>query len=165
MAQILSTVLHISHIDLAISQSCLQICCESSIPPPPKSALYDWGDCGVHLNIIISVSRKKKQHTHKKQNSLRLFELSDITSCWSLSSAQVGVLHDAQLLPKAWSVPIKYRPHHYTISSSLNCWYNAGWIHAFMLFMPNSDITIWMSRLMRPGNVTDQTDILSKDQK
>ncbi len=51
----------------------------------------------------------------------------------------------------------KYPPHHYTTTTSLNCWDKAGWIHAFMFFMPNSDPTIWMSqqnsRLIRPGNV------------
>ncbi len=49
----------------------------------------------------------------------------------------------------------KYPPHHYTTTSSLNRWDEAGWIHAFMFFSPNSDSTIWMqqkSRLIRPGN-------------
>ena len=54
-------------------------------------------------------------------------------------------------------MPKRYSPHHYTTSSSLNCWYKAGWIHAFMLFKPNSDPTIWMlqlkSRLITPGSV------------
>ncbi len=51
----------------------------------------------------------------------------------------------------------KYLPHHYTTTTSLNRWDKAGWIHAFMFFMPNSDPTIWISqqksRLIRPGNV------------
>ncbi len=39
------------------------------------------------------------------------------------------------------SVPRKYPPHHYITTTSLNRWDKAGWIHAFMLFMPNSDAT------------------------
>lgn len=31
--------------------------------------------------------------------------------------------------------------HHYT-SSSLICWHKAGWIQAFMVFMPSSDMTV-----------------------
>ncbi len=55
------------------------------------------------------------------------------------------------------SVPRKYPTHHYTTTSSLNRWDKAGWIHAFVFFMPNSDPTIWIlqqkSRLIRSGNV------------
>ncbi len=54
-------------------------------------------------------------------------------------------------------MPRKYPPTHYTTTTSLNRWEKAGWIHAFMFFMPNSDPTILMSqqklRLIRPGNV------------
>ncbi len=50
-----------------------------------------------------------------------------------------------------------YPTHHYTTAPSQNLWDKAGWIHAFMFFMPNSDSTIWMSqqksRLIRAGNV------------
>ncbi len=45
----------------------------------------------------------------------------------------------------AQSVQIKYPPHHYTTTTSLNLWDKTEWIHAFMFFMPNSDPTIWMS--------------------
>lgn len=34
------------------------------------------------------------------------------------------------------------------VTTSLNSWYKAGWIHAFMFFKPNSDP--W---LLRPGNI------------
>ncbi len=37
-------------------------------------------------------------------------------------------------------------PHHYTTTTSLNHWDKTEWIHAFMLFTPNSDPTIWMSQ-------------------
>ncbi len=40
--------------------------------------------------------------------------------------------------PKAYQ---ENTPHHYTTTTSLNRWEKAGWIHAFMLFMPNSDST------------------------
>ncbi len=33
------------------------------------------------------------------------------------------------------NVPIKYPPHHYTTTTSLNRWDKAGWIHAFMFFL------------------------------
>lgn len=42
------------------------------------------------------------------------------------------------------------------IDTSLNRWYKAGWIHAFMSFMPNSDPIVRLSqqiwRVIRPGN-------------
>ncbi len=54
-------------------------------------------------------------------------------------------------------MPRKYPPHLYTTTTSLNHWDKAGWIHAFMFFMPNSDRIIWMLqqklRLIRPGNI------------
>lgn len=42
-------------------------------------------------------------------------------------------------------VPRKYPPHNYTTTTSMDIWYNAWWIHACMLFTPNSYCTIWMS--------------------
>lgn len=54
-------------------------------------------------------------------------------------------------------MPRQYLPHHYTTTSSLNGWHKATCIHAFILFMPNSDTVIKMlrqkSRLIRPDNV------------
>ncbi len=119
------------------------------------------GDCGGHLSKV-------------QETSLRWFELCDMVHYPAESSHQKMVhcshkgmdmgqqqypgrlwrLNNAQLVlrdPK-WG---KYPPHLYT--STLNRWDNAGWIHAFMFFMPNSDPIIWMSqqksRLIRPGNV------------
>lgn len=51
-------------------------------------------------------------------------------------------------------VPQENIPYTNSVSSiSLNCWYKAGLIHAIMLFMLNSDFTVWMlqqkSRLVR----------------
>ncbi len=43
-------------------------------------------------------------------------------------SGRLWRLNDAQLVLR------KYPPHHYTTTTSLNCWDKAGWIHAFMFF-------------------------------
>lgn len=55
-------------------------------------------------------------------------------------SGRLWCLKNAQLVlegPKIW----KCLPHWYTTTTRLNCWYEAGWIHAFMLFAPNTDRT------------------------
>ncbi len=48
-------------------------------------------------------------------------------------------VNNAQLVLRGLSVPRKYPPPYYIHTSNLNHWYCAGWIHAFMLFTPNSD--------------------------
>lgn len=48
-------------------------------------------------------------------------------------------------------------PHIIRSTTSLNRSYKEGWIHAFMLYMPNSGPTIWTSQqklwVIRPSNV------------
>ena len=62
---------------------------------------------------------------------------------------------------KRWLIAIKcarkYSPHYYTTTTRLDCWHKAGWVHGFMLLVPNSDPTICMpqqkSRFIWPGYV------------
>ena len=53
------------------------------------------------------------------------------------------------------SVPRKHSPHHYTTSTSLNCWCNTVWINGFMLLTPNSEPTICvpLMRFIRPDYI------------
>ena len=78
-----------------------------------------------------------------------------VKQLWKFPFRHRQVRHVVWTVP-AW--PIFSIPHHYT---TLNRWYKAGWIHAFMMFTPNSDPTIWMlqlkSKLVRPGNVFPAT--------
>jgi len=53
---------------------------------------------------------------------------------WRLPSITWWLYDDCGFLKGCQSVPRKYPPHHYTTTISLNRWYKAGWIHAFMLF-------------------------------
>ncbi len=108
-------------------------------------------DCGGHLSIVMF---KKPVWD----------DLSFVTWCIILLEVAIRrwvhcshkgmdmVSNNTQVGKGAQSVP----RHHYT-TTSLNRWDKAGWIHAFMCFMPNSEPTIWRlqqkSRLIRPGNV------------
>lgn len=53
-------------------------------------------------------------------------------------------------------LPRKYPPEYYNSTSGLNSWYKAWWLHFFMLFTPNSGLTIWILpqklRSFRPGS-------------
>lgn len=57
-----------------------------------------------------------------------------------------------------WQENIHTNPH-YTSDTSLNGWYKAGWINAFLLFKPNSDPTVPFliselnSRLISPSKL------------
>ncbi len=103
----------------------------------------------------------KWTHCHVQETSLRWFALwHGALSCWKYIrrwytvvikgwtcqkqySGRLWCLNNPQLV---LSVPRKYPTHHYTTTSSLNRWYKAGWIHAFIFFTPNSDSTIWISQ-------------------
>lgn len=62
-------------------------------------------------------------------------------------SYRLWCLKNVHLLPKVCQE--KNPPQHYTITTSLNLWYEAGWIHAFMKFMPNSDLTAKITEIVQ----------------
>jgi len=74
---------------------------------------------------------------------------------WALNDAQL-VLRGPKCGNKIFPTPLHHLNCWYkeaTPLHHLNCWYKEGWIHVFMLFMPNSDPTIWMSQQKcRPGS-------------
>lgn len=122
-----------------------------------------WHDCMFMLFISCS------------STSLRCsvgFRAGDWTGCWSTQEAvwDLCMWHGASLCCKgmrvvsndpkemAWhshkrSSGIKGASkqtrnpssHCYSTSTSLNSWPGAGWVPEPVLFMPNPDITIWMS--------------------
>lgn len=59
------------------------------------------------------------------------------------NNAQVdlGLYYYVQLVLRGPKSQEKSPPHNYSSSSSLKCWYKAGWIHAFRLFTLNSEPT------------------------
>ncbi len=119
------------------------------------------GDCGGHLSKVNSLSCSRNQ-------SEMIWALwHGALSCWKYIRRWVHCSHEGMDISRLWRLNnaqlvlrgpkcAKKIFHHYT-TTSLNRWDKAGWIHAFMFFMPNSDPTIWMlqqkSRLIRPGNV------------
>lgn len=59
-------------------------------------------------------------------------------------SNNVQISHGVDLEP----VSRNYPPRQHT-TSSLKCWFKGGWIHVFMLFMPNTHPTIQKSQHQR----------------
>lgn len=109
------------------------------------------GECRGHWSTV---------HFNISETSLKYYELCDMvhytagnvhhkmSTLWSSSSSdRLWHLNDAQLNLTGPMCAKKISPTHYTTTSSLNRWYTAGWINAFMLFMPISDPTIWMLQL------------------
>ncbi len=125
---------------------------ESRVSQHPKSTLLDWDlvTCSRNQFEMIwalchgALSCWKPHCCHKAMDMVN-------------NNTQVGcgVKTVLNWYWGAQNVPRKYPSHHYT-SRSLILLYKTGWIHAFMLFTPNSDPTIWIlqwkSRLIRPGN-------------
>lgn len=56
---------------------------------------------------------------------------------WDMTAFSAGIQTVFSWCVRAQHVPTKYPKEHCT--TSLNRWLNAGWIHGFLLFTPNSD--------------------------
>ncbi len=129
------------------------------------------GDCGDRWSTLNSC--------HVRETSLRWFEVCDMVHYPAGSSHQklgytvvikgrdghgpqqysgrLWHLSDTQLVVGGPKCAKKISPtplHHHHQPEQFN---KGGWIHAFMLFTPNSGPTIWMSqlksRIMRLGNI------------
>lgn len=115
--------------------------------------------CSLYINVHLRATLLGTHCLSKANlNSLRWSKLCDTEYSPAWSSHQKVVSKNTEVGwelkwfsvgVKGQNVPRKYPSHHYTTSSSLNCWYKAGWVHAFMLFMPNPE----KPKLIRPGNI------------
>ncbi len=107
-----------------------------------------WDDLSfVILSCIILLEVSIRRWVHCSHKGIYMVSNNTQVGC-SVYRCSIGTKG-----PKV--APRKYPPHHYTTTTSLNCWDKAGWIHAFMFFTPNSDPTIWMSQQKsRPDQAT-----------
>lgn len=110
------------HHTVAADLSAARLSCNSPVPAHPKGDLLDWD--------LETVETTGVEQTRSRN---RWSEPCDFVHYPAGTSHQemVHCGHKGMALA----------PHHYT--TSLNHWYRAGWIYAFILFTPNSGPTIW----------------------
>lgn len=149
------------HIDIIASHSCCRIV--SWTPMMRLSCCTTSQSCSIGLRSGDSKAiwvQQTHSHVEKNKNGQRWFDdflRRDAFSPQKQAPTWVHCGHKGMGRASKWT--------HFAANTntSMNYWYRAKWINAFMLFTPNSQPTDAMlqhkSRLIRPGNIFPLTSV------